>query len=333
MKKVALITSGGDGAGVNAAINIIAEHPDINLYGFNGGYQGILTGEPILLTKAVIQHQALGGVHYVQTGRSDLPYTTEGRNKLKNKLQSAGFSCLIVCGGNGSQKAAELLYEEGMDTLFIPMTVDNDVIGSEHSIGYDTALNKLLDLLYGFHDTAANMPGRIFLVEVLGGSSGNLALESTIAGAADLAIIPEYSTKLSDITRVVKQKLVNQKSLIIVCSESAYEKKDYKAGQQGVSFDIANAIEEATGIRVRKTIAGFYIRAGRPSFRDASLAVKMGAKAVQCMMEEQFGQMIGVTNDQVIAKAYQDLKASLNTLHPQTVEVAEYNHKVIMEGR
>ncbi|SEO87601.1 6-phosphofructokinase 1 [Amphibacillus marinus] len=333
MKKVALITSGGDGAGINAVIHIIASHPDINLFGFNGGYQGILTSEPVPLTREVAQHQALGGVHYVQTGRSDLPYTQEGRSKLIRKLQSEEFECLIVCGGNGSQRAARLLHDEGMPTLFIPMTVDNDVIGSDYSIGYDTALNQLIQLLYGFHDTAANMPGRIFLIEVLGGNSGNLALESTIAGAADLAIVPEYSTKMSDITRVVQQKLAKQKSLIIVCSESAYENKDYQSGQQGVSFEIAHAIEAATGIRVRKSIAGFYLRAGRPSFRDASLGAKIGSKAAQCILKERFGHMVGVTGDQIIAQAYQDITESLITLSAQTVEVAKYHHQVISEGR
>ncbi|UOQ83643.1 6-phosphofructokinase [Gracilibacillus salinarum] len=329
MKKVALITSGGDGAGINATIEMMANHPHIDLYGFSGGYNGISINEPIHLTPQFVENKSLAGIHYVQTGRSDLPYTQEGRDKLHRKLKAEGFECLTVCGGNGSQKAAQLLHKEGTNTIFIPMTVDNDVIGSDYSIGFDTALNKLMDLLYGLHDTAANMPGRIFMVEVLGGNSGNLALESTVAGAGDLAIVPEYVTQKRAITKVVKEKLKQKQSLVIVCSESAYEDKNYQSGNQGVSFEIAAAIEEGTGIRVRKSIAGFYIRAGRPTFKDASIAAKIGAKVAQCVSDNQFGVMVGVGNDRIQALPFQHLRKQYNSLHPQTMEIAKQYNKVI----
>ncbi|SFL59998.1 6-phosphofructokinase 1 [Gracilibacillus orientalis] len=329
MKKVALITSGGDGAGINSTIDMISNNHNIDLYGFHGGYNGILTNDPIHLTPQYGENKVLDGIHYVQTGRSDLPYTQVGRDKLHRKLKSDGFDCLIVCGGNGSQKAAQLLHDEGTNTIFVPMTVDNDIIGSDYSIGFDTALNKLIDLLYGLHDTAANMPGRIFMVEVLGGNSGNLALESAIAGAGDLAIVPEYSTKKSAITMMIKKKLQQKKSLIIICSESAYEDNNYQSGNQGVSFEIAASIKEGTGIRVRKSIVGYYIRAGRPSFKDASFAAKIGAKVAQCIIDNHFGVMVGVSNDQIQTFPFNQIRKQFSGLHPQTVEIAKQYQKII----
>ncbi|MGN8648142.1 6-phosphofructokinase [Gracilibacillus sp. HCP3S3_G5_1] len=329
MRKVALITSGGDGAGINSAIDMLINNKHIHLYGFHGGYNGITTNTPIHLTPKYGENKVLGGIHYIQTGRSDLPYTQEGRDKLRLTMQSEGFDCLIVCGGNGSQKAAQLLHEEGLPTIFVPMTVDNDVNGSEYSVGFDTALNKLIDHLYGLHDTAANMPGRIFMVEVLGGQSGNLALESVIAGAADLAIVPEYITDQEKITKVVQEKLKQKQSLIIVCSEAAYEDKKYQSGSQGVSFEIARTIEEGTGIRVRKSIAGYYIRAGRPSFKDASIAAKIGAKVAQCVLDDNFGVMVGVNNGQIQVSSFQQIRKQSNSLHPQTVEIAKQYNKII----
>lgn len=329
MKKVALITSGGDGAGINSTIYMLANHQQINLYGFHGGYNGILSNDPIHLTPQFVDNKSLDGIHYIQTGRSNLPYTQEGRERLHRKLKTEGFDCLVVCGGNGSQKAAQLLHQEGTNTIFVPMTVDNDVMSSDYSIGFDTALNKLMDLLYGLHDTAVNMPGRIFMVEVLGGNAGNLALESTIAGAGDLAIVPEYATQKDVIVKNVQKKLKQKQSLIIVCSESAYEDNNYQSGNQGVSFEIAAAIEKGTGIRVRKSIVGFYIRAGRPSFKDASIAAKIGAKVAYYVTNNQFGVMVGVQNDHIQAISFQEIRKQLNRLHPQTVEVAKQYNKII----
>ncbi|WP_208586093.1 6-phosphofructokinase [Gracilibacillus suaedae] len=330
MKKVALITSGGDGAGINSTIEMIAKNTHIDLYGFHGGYSGILSNDPIHLTEEYCENRALDGIHLVKTGRSKLPFSKEGREQLDRRLEAEGFECLVVCGGNGSQKAAQLLYREGTNTIFVPMTVDNDVNNSDYSIGFDTALNKITDVLYGLHDTSANMPGRIFMVEVLGGNSGNLALESAIAGAADLVIIPEYSTYKRDIVHLVKEKLKQKKSLILLCSESAYENNNYQSGNQGVSFEIATAIEEETEIRVRKSIMGFYMRAGRPSFKDALIASKIGAVVSESIIQNDYGVMVGVKNEQIYRIDLHDITEQANSLNSQTLEIAKQYKKIIL---
>lgn len=322
MIKVALITSGGDGAGINSAIEMISRNKHIDLYGFDGGYDGILTNTSIHLTSEYCQNRALDGAHLLKTARSELPYTKEGRDQLHRKLEADGYEFLIVCGGNGSQKAAYLLNSEGTKTIFIPMTVDNDVSGSDYTVGYDTALNKITEVLYGLHDTASNMPGRIFMVEVLGGNAGNLALESAVAGACDLAIIPEFSTSRAKIASIVQEKLQDKKSLIMTCSESAYEDNDFRAGNQGVSFQIAEAIEKKTGVRVRKSVMGFYIRAGKPSFRDALIASKMGAEAATCITNNVSGVMIGVKDDHVHSIELAEVIKTTNLIKPNLLEIA-----------
>lgn len=329
MKKIAIITSGGDGSGINSAIEMISRGKLIDLYGFHGGYDGILSSQPVHLTQEYCENRALDGTHLIRTARSTLPYTKEGRGKLHHKLNLEGYEFLIVCGGNGSQKAANLLNAEGTKTIFIPMTVDNDVNGSDYSIGYDTALNRIQEILFGLHDTASNMPGRIFMVEVLGGNIGNLALESAIAGACDLAIIPEFSTDRNKVVSLVKEKLHDKKSLIITCSESAYEDKDFQSGNQGVSFQISKSIEEKIGIRVRKTIVGFYIRAGKPSFKDASIASRMGSVVATCVLDERSGVMVGVIGDRVVPINLQEAIYHAKELNPQLVEIANKNKMVV----
>ncbi|WP_163537464.1 ATP-dependent 6-phosphofructokinase [Gracilibacillus sp. YIM 98692] len=329
MKKAALITSGGDGAGINSAIEMISRCKGIDLYGFDGGYDGILQHEPIHLTSAYCENRALDGRHIVRTARSKLPYSKEGRDKLHQKLRSDGFEYLIVCGGNGSQKAAQLLNTEGTKTIFLPMTVDNDVNGTDYTIGYDTALNQIFEVLFGLHDTASNMPGRIFMVEVLGGKAGNLALESAVAGACDVAIIPECSTNRNSIASLVQEKLQHKKSVIIMCSESAYEENNYQDGNQGVSFDIAETIQEKTGVRVRKSIMGFYIRAGKPSFRDAHIASRMGGQATKCIQEGVSGVMIGVQGDQVLPIKLDTVIDTANGINPSLLEIANQHQMLV----
>ena len=161
------------------------------------------------------------------------------------------------------------------------------------------------------------------MIEVLGGNVGNLALESALAGGCDLAIIPEYSTDREEIAKKVQAKLADKQSLIITCSESAYDSKDYQAGDQGVSFSIAECIEQLTGIRVRKTVVGFYIRAGHPSNRDAIIASKLGYFTAAAILNGDFGKMIAIKKDAVATVDYQDLDFSANTTNQELLEIGK----------
>lgn len=333
MKKVAIITSGGDGSGINSAIEMISRENMIDLYGFHDGFKGILNNDLVHLTNQYCQHNSLNGKQFVRTARTDAIYNKKNRQRIKNILDNNNFSYLIICGGNGSQKAAKLLFEEGIKTIFIPMTVDNDVKDSEYTIGFDTALNRINQTVHDIHDTAYNMPGRIFMIEVLGGDCGNLALCSAVSSGSDLAIIPEYSTDKLKITKLIEEKLKIKDSVIIICSESSYDTSSYKTGQQGVSFEIGSYIEEKLNIRVRKTVMGFSIRSGSPTYRDAMISAQMGFFAKECILNNDEGIKICLINGEVKAKNYYENieYSNENHLDKDIVKIA-INNQVIIGG-
>lgn len=330
MIKVALITSGGDGSGINATVEVLSRDKLIDLYGFHNGFDGIMSEEPVHITSKYCENHSLGGKQLIKTGRSQLPHSKTGRTKIHNKLKEYGFDYLIICGGNGSQKAAKLMNFEGTKTLFIPMSIDNDINGTDYSIGFDTALNSIINVIHDLHETAYNMPGRIFMVEVLGGDCGSLALSSAIASGSDIAIIPEYSTDKEKIANLVSTKLKTKDSIIIICSESAYEKKDYKVGEQGVSFEISDYIEETVNIRVRKTVVGFYIRSGNATFKDAMIASQMGELLLECLHKGQSGVMMGMKNGRVQVINL-DSNTQTKKLEAHLVNIALKNNLIIKD--
>src|SRR5699024_3005475 len=214
------------------------------------------------------------------------------------------------------------------------MTVDNDVKDSEYTIGFDTALNRINQTVHDIHDTAYNMPGRIFMIEVLGGDCGNLALCSAVSSGSDLAIIPEYSTDKLKITKLIEEKLKIKDSVIIICSESSYDTSSYKTGQQGVSFEIGSYIEEKLNIRVRKTVMGFSIRSGSPTYRDAMISAQMGFFAKECILNNDEGIKICLINGEVKAKNYYENieYSNENHLDKDIVKIA-INNQVIIEDK
>ncbi|MFC3419343.1 6-phosphofructokinase [Salinicoccus hispanicus] len=331
MNKTAIICSGGDGSGINSVIDVISKNANIDLYGFDNSFDGIIHSKPIQLTRDHCSHHSLDGKQLILTSRSKAPYTKEGRQLIQKKLQENNFEYLIVCGGNGSKKAATLLEEDGVKTIFIPMTVDNDVGGSEYSIGFDTALNRVTSIVHDLHDTAHNMPGRIFMVEVLGGNCGNLALHSAIATASDMSLIPEFPVNHEKISEKIKEKLKFQDAIIIICSEAAYENENYKTGEQGVSFEIADEIEKNTNIRVRKSIVGFSMRSGNPTFKDAMVATRMGMAAVEHIEDDNTGFMIGIVDDAVHSISLKNDEDFNNNLNKKILELA-IKKDLIIEG-
>lgn len=322
MIKTAIICSGGDGSGVNSVIDTISRNAQVDLYGFDDSFDGIINSNPIHLTQDRCSHHSLDGKQLIKTSRSKEPYEKEGRQRIKHKLQEYHFEYLIICGGNGSKKAAKLLEEDGVKTIFVPMTVDNDIDGSDYSIGFDTALNKITNIVHDLHDTAHNMPGRIFMVEVLGGDCGNLALHGAVASASDMAIIPEFSVSYEMISNKIREKLKFQESIIIICSEAANENEEYKTGEQGISFKIANNIEKITNIRVRKSIVGFSMRSGIPTFKDSLIATEMGVVATECIHSNVSGIMTGVVEGKVKPIDFNNHIILDNQLNKDILEIA-----------
>jgi len=295
IKKIAVITSGGDAPGINSALfGMMSKNSNIEVCGFNGGYDGILTSEPIYFKDINLKQANVSGNYILMTSRSTAPRTKEGRAKIIKRLNSLGIDTLVVCGGDGSFKAAELLIEQGMPCLGIPLTIDNDIYGTECTVGYNTAIKRVTDVLYSLHQTAHNMPGRIFMVEVFGGDSGHIAIASALAGGADIAIIPEMTRQPQDIVNRINEILKSKNDYVImVCSEAVYDTKDYIHGDQGMSIVIGKKIRELTGMRVRHSVLGYFQRGGDPDPADSLIALQMGSFAMESIKGGKVGYMVG----------------------------------------
>lgn len=295
VKKVAVITSGGDAPGINSALyGMMSNNEDIELCGFNGGYDGILNSNPIYFKNINLKQANVSGNYILQTSRSTAPRTEEGRGKIINRLKSLGIDTLVVCGGDGSFKGAELLIKQGMPCIGIPLTIDNDIYGTEYTVGYNTAIRRVTDVLYSLHQTAHNMPGRIFMVEVFGGDSGHIALAGSLAGGADIVILPEMTRRPEDIVKRINELLVDKDDyVIIVCAEAVYDTNDHIHGDQGMSIEIGKKITELTGQRVRYSMLGYFQRGGDPDPADTLKALQMGSFAIESIRNGKSGYMVG----------------------------------------
>lgn len=323
MKKVAIITSGGDSSGINAVFQGILSHPDIELWGFNDGYDGIAVNNPVKLISKDVKQRINNGVAMLRTARSKRTFTEEGRKEIVNRLKEMEFETLIVCGGEGSGKGADLISKEGMDTILIPMTIDNNIYGTDYTIGYHTAVNYIADEVKRIRQSAVNLPGRIFMVETFGGDSGQLTLAGAISGGADIALIPEIETNLEDLYIRVNEYLENQGYCIILNTESNCITGEYTRGRQGVSMYIGNAIENKLGIRVRYSILGYTQRAGDAIANDVFDAIKIGQRVSEEIIN-------GTTNIMVGLKDGATNITPLEDVFTKKKEIIEINKKIAL---
>lgn len=304
VKRIAIITSGGEGPGINHAIQEFCLEDTLEVWGFHGGFDGIAEEKGFLISKQQCKEFVIAGKQMIRSARSKRTFSVEGRQEIRNTLKKMNIDCLVVCGGNGSLEGAKLLTKEGYPTIFIPMSVDNDIDYTEYSIGYNTTLNGFIKIIQDIHNSAYNMPKRIFMVEVPGGNCGQLALASGIIGNADIIIVPEYCVECHSIAKKARIKYEKENYLIVVCSETAYEKNTYIAGKQGISFAIGEAIEKETGVRMRHCVTGFYTRGSQPCYQDCYTASVFALKAVENIKKNRYGIMVGIQNGKVAEIEY-----------------------------
>ena len=300
-KKIAVITSGGDASGVNAAFYGLVCSENIELLGINGGYDGIVRNKPFQLDQQTVRNAVLRGEALVQTARSRRPLTVEGRSQIIRSLREKNIESLVVCGGNGSGKAADLLQEEGFPTLLLPMTIDNNVYGSTYSMGYYTALENMRRCLQVIQQTSANMPDRVFMVETFGGDAGQLALAGALYGGADVLLLPETRFDLDSLVERIQECLQERRQCCIVSSEAVFlPGAEMVLKTQGSSLQIGKVItEKLGGKRIRHTILGYMQRAGDPCMADIEKSMALGRGAAEAIQAGMAGLMIGLTGNQV----------------------------------
>jgi len=295
MKTIGLLTSGGDAPGMNAAIRAVvrtANSMDITVKAVSRGYQGMIEGDLKELTETSVSNIIQRGGTILKTARSKEFKTEEGRARAAENLRNAGVEALVVIGGDGSFRGASLLSEEqGIRVVGIPATIDNDLIGTDMTIGYDTALNTALEAIDKIRDTA-DAHDRMFLVEVMGRDAGFIALETGIAAGAELILLPEALTDINDIRSSLNDVLQDQKrsSLIVVA----------EGDDNGGALKLADKLkDDFAEYEIRVCTLGHTQRGGNPSPRDRVLASQLGFAAVRTIVEGHDRVMVGVVNDAI----------------------------------
>lgn len=304
MKKIAVLTSGGDSPGMNAAIRAVvrkANFHGVEVMGIFHGFEGFIEGDMEKLDLG-----SVGGI--IQRGGTKLysarcPKFKEDQYQLMGieKMKEAGVEGLIVIGGDGSYRGAMELTEKGFPCVGVPGTIDNDVPGTEYTIGFDTALNTVIECIDKIRDTATSHENT-FIVEVMGRDAGDIALWAGLAAGAESVLIPEQDYSIDDIIERIERGVARGKrhSIIIVA--------------EGVmpASDLAKILKEKAGIEIRVSVLGHIQRGGSPSARDRVLAGRLGAKAVEVLLEGRGGRAVGIKNHLVVDY---DLKDAYESNH------------------
>ena len=296
IKRIGVLTSGGDAPGMNAAIRAVVRTAIFNgceAYGIFGGYQGLIEGDVKRLKSNDVSNIIQRGGTILKSARSMEFRTPEGRTKAAQMLAEHKIDALVVIGGDGSFTGAKLLIQEhDIPVVGIPGTIDNDLYGTDSTIGYDTAVNTAVEAVDKIKDTAS-AHNRLFFVEVMGRDAGFLAQNSAIASGAEAAIIPEDRTDVDQLEKFIGRGFRKTKnSSIVIVSESP---------KDGGAMHYAERVKkEYPQYDVRVTILGHLQRGGSPSAYDRILASRLGAGAIDAILEGQRNVMIGIHNDEVV---------------------------------
>ncbi len=292
---LAVLTSGGDSPGMNAAVRAVVRTSiknNIKVFGVYRGYQGLIEDDFFEMSKSSVSNIIQRGGTILKSARSQDFRTEEGRSRANDNLRKRNIDSLIVIGGDGTFTGASILSKEhGFNVVGIPATIDNDIIGTDITIGYDTALNTALEAIDKIRDTA-DAHERLFLVEVMGRDAGFIALETSIAGGAELVLLPEELTQIDDVKSQLNNMLAEQKrsSLVVVA----------EGDEIGGAFKLADHIrEDFPDYDMRVCVLGHIQRGGNPSARDRVLASRLGAAAVSIIQEGHSGVMVGIVNGDV----------------------------------
>jgi 6-phosphofructokinase 1 len=290
MKKIAVFTSGGDAPGMNACIRAVvrgALYHGIEVYGINRGYNGMIKDDMFLMdthsVSSIIQH---GGT-ILKSARSSEFHSRDGRDKAYQNLQERGIEGIVAIGGDGTLKGAIDLYNEiGLPIVGAPGTIDNDLYGTDYTIGFDTAVNTALDAIDKIKDTA-NSHERIFFIEVMGRNAGDIAIHAAIGSGAEVVLIPETLTSVSDIVRALRKAERRSKTSSIVLVAEGYA--------QGGALEIAAKVkEQMPELDARISILGHIQRGGSPTSADRLLGSRLGLGAVEALLDGEMNVMIGV---------------------------------------
>lgn len=340
MLRVGMLTSGGDCQALNAAMRGVAKSlfnqcSEVEIYGFTDGYKGLIYGEYRLLKND--DFSGILNIGGTILGSSRMPFKyigvplEDGSDKIERMIDTykkLNLDCLVVLGGNGSHKTANLLREKGLNVLTVPKTIDNDLAETEISFGFQSAVDIATNAIDCIHTTAASH-SRVFIVELMGHKTGWLTLHAGIAGGADIILIPEIPYSIEAISQAIAKRTASGKRFTIIAAaegaiskeEAAMSKKELKLLRKqenyaSTAYRIGAAIEEKTGQEVRVTVPGHVQRGGQPVAYDRVLATRLGVRAAELILNHEYGYMVGVKDNKIVKISLCDVAGKTKMVDP-----------------
>ena len=340
MLRVGMLTSGGDCQALNAAMRGVAKSlfnqcSKVEIYGFTDGYKGLIYGEYRLLKND--DFSGILNIGGTILGSSRMPFKyigvplEDGSDKIERMIDTykkLNLDCLVVLGGNGSHKTANLLREKGLNVLTLPKTIDNDLAETEISFGFQSAVDIATNAIDCIHTTAASH-SRVFIVELMGHKTGWLTLHAGIAGGADIILIPEIPYSIEAISQAIAKRTASGKRFTIIAAaegaiskeEAAMSKKELKLLRKqenyaSTAYRIGAAIEEKTGQEVRVTVPGHVQRGGQPVAYDRVLATRLGVMAAELILNHEYGYMVGVKDNKIVKISLCDVAGKTKMVDP-----------------
>ncbi len=317
IKSIGVLTSGGDAPGMNAAIRAVVRaglYYNLQVTGIMRGFEGMLNGEFISMDRKSVANIIQRGGTILKTFRSEAFRTKEGREQAYEQLRKNNIDAVVVIGGEGSFTGAQVFIQEfNFPIVGIPGTIDNDLIGTDFTIGYDTAINTVIDAVDKIRDTAESHD-RLFIVEVMGRDSGLIALRSGIGAGAEAILIPESKTDTEHLFKRLEEGRKDKSSKIIIVAE----------GDNAGGFEIASQIKEKfPNYDTRLSILGHIQRGGRPSCMDRVLASRTGVAAVEALMSGRKGEMIGVVNGNIHYTPFHNAIKHISEVNPSLLKILD----------
>jgi 6-phosphofructokinase 1 len=335
MKRIGILTSGGDCQALNAAMRgvvkcLATSGLEMEVYGFLEGYKGLIYGNFRMLTPKDFSGILTRGGTILGTSRTPFKTIKEpdenGLDKveaMKQNYHKLQLDCLVVLGGNGSQKTANLLSEEGLNVVSLPKTIDNDLWGTDMTFGFQSAVDVATTAIDYIH-TTADSHGRVFIVEVMGHKVGWLTLNAGMAGGADVILIPEIPYDIDKVIDAIEgREKRGSRFTILAVAEGAISKEDAKLSKKeykeklahytypSVSYELADQIQKKTGREVRVTVPGHMQRGGAPDPYDRVFASRLGAEAGQLILKEKYGYMVAYKNREIVKVPLSDIAGKL----------------------
>lgn len=347
MKRIGMLTSGGDCQALNAAMRgvvktLLNSGEKMEIYGFIDGYRGLIYGNYRMLTGKDFSGILTVGGTMLGTSRTPFKLIREpdenGIDKveaMKKNYKKLKLDCLVILGGNGTHKTANLLRTEGLNVVTLPKTIDNDLWGTDMTFGFQSAVDIATNAIDCIHTTAASH-GRVFIVEVMGHKVGWLTLNAGMAGGADIILLPEIPYDINKVVAAIERRHKNgSRFTIIAVAEGAISKEDAKLSKKeykeklskrkypSVSYEVAAQIQEKSGREVRVTVPGHVQRGGSPCPYDRVFASRLGSEAARLIMEEKYGFMVGYVNREIVRVPLEDVAGKLKSVDPDATIVKE----------